>query len=291
MPHQVNIGVLNRLRNERAWTIEELAGRARCSTRTINSVLAGRLVAASTVNKLAQAFGVEVGQLLTGEAPLGEERTTDRCYTVRIKLDVQFGNFDETVDAQPVIDWIKRILRITDEIEPESMEEKSVIIALDLSKQEAARLLREYYEFPENSPGVVSLDVLKDDLHVTEKAIEGIAYNFARCGQALDRNRSRWMYVGGFIGIAAILVLSIAGYETYWLWTRSQDGHYFNNEVETAIISMLFASVPLIFSIRAIWTSFREASRISAQMRRNHLDINRHLSVLARISQSTPGLQ
>jgi transcriptional regulator with XRE-family HTH domain len=66
---EMNDTKLRRLRQERAWSIRDLAQRAGVSTETIYSLEHGRREWAwpRTVRKLADALGVEPKELMAGE--------------------------------------------------------------------------------------------------------------------------------------------------------------------------------------------------------------------------------
>lgn len=62
---------VSRWRKERGWTQEELAAAAEMPQNHISAIETGRLVdpRASTLEKLARAFGVTTDELITGMAP------------------------------------------------------------------------------------------------------------------------------------------------------------------------------------------------------------------------------
>ena len=66
---EMNDTKLQRLRQERAWSIRKLAQRAGVSTETLYSLEHGRREWAwpRTVHKLADALGVEPKELMVGE--------------------------------------------------------------------------------------------------------------------------------------------------------------------------------------------------------------------------------
>jgi transcriptional regulator with XRE-family HTH domain len=56
--------VLKRLRTEKGWSQEELAGQAIVSKKTVENIEAGKPTYAGTLAKLAKPLGVEAKQLL-----------------------------------------------------------------------------------------------------------------------------------------------------------------------------------------------------------------------------------
>jgi transcriptional regulator with XRE-family HTH domain len=62
-------GAIQRLRIEKGWRLEDLAEKANCSLKTVESVERGAKVYPYTLSRLAGALGVEVSTLVAGSAP------------------------------------------------------------------------------------------------------------------------------------------------------------------------------------------------------------------------------
>jgi transcriptional regulator with XRE-family HTH domain len=87
---------LENLRIARGWSREQFASKAIVSTRTLDSIMAGKQAVLSTFYKLARALETPVNTIIADfeqTTPVGERR-----YTVTITLSVPYDSFDETKD-------------------------------------------------------------------------------------------------------------------------------------------------------------------------------------------------
>ena len=87
---------LENLRVARGWSREQLAAKAIVSTRTLDSIMAGKQAVLSTFSKLAKALDAPLESILEGyENPAAPE---ERLWKVTITVSTPFDRFDETKD-------------------------------------------------------------------------------------------------------------------------------------------------------------------------------------------------
>ena len=91
---KANLPKLENLRIARGWSREQLASKAILSTRTLDSIMAGKSAVLSTFSKLAKALETPVNAIVDGfEDASG---TGERCWTVTINISAPYNEFDET---------------------------------------------------------------------------------------------------------------------------------------------------------------------------------------------------
>jgi transcriptional regulator with XRE-family HTH domain len=135
---QPNLDKIESFRIKRGWTIDDLAAKAVCSPRTINSLKKGNRVQIKTVRKIAKAFGVSFESLLIGYVETPNEKGPR--VTIRIELGIPFGSFTSSAKME-FRDLLIALLQSTDGINVTSVVAGSTIITLDMSARDAFRLI------------------------------------------------------------------------------------------------------------------------------------------------------
>src|SRR5262249_35632680 len=157
--------MLRRLRTEKGWSQEELAGRAIVSKKTVENIEAGKPTYAGTLAKLAKPLGVEVSQLLgldgrprnncdledQAKRKVGPMRTLATAAGSAEGVDqnrswieiVIRGDLDSYTEEKEraLLGFIKKLLAITGNIRIINIREGSVILTLELTAQQAKQLL------------------------------------------------------------------------------------------------------------------------------------------------------
>jgi len=98
---KANLPKLEKLRIARGWSREDLATEAIISTRTLDSIMAGKSAVLSTLSKLAKALETPVNEIVYGfEEP---EQPGGRFWSITIKISAPYDKFDETRDLPEFI--------------------------------------------------------------------------------------------------------------------------------------------------------------------------------------------
>ena len=131
---------VQRLRIEKGWRVEDLADKAKCSLKTVENVERGRNVYLYTLNKFAQALGVELSTLMAGAEPPDPPKKK-WMGNVQITLNIPFGAFDESMHLVSLLNMLRDFIQAKDEIGLVSVEEGSTIITLEMSMDDIQRLI------------------------------------------------------------------------------------------------------------------------------------------------------
>jgi transcriptional regulator with XRE-family HTH domain len=98
---KANLPKLENLRIARGWSREQLASKAILSTRTLDSIMAGKSGVLSTFSKLAKAIDTPVNALVDGfEMP---QEPVNRCWSITINISAPYNAFDETKDLPEIL--------------------------------------------------------------------------------------------------------------------------------------------------------------------------------------------
>jgi len=132
---------LEKLRVERGLSREELAARAIVSTRTIDSIMAGKSAVLSTYSKLAKALRTPINTIIDGfEMPSVPYKKT---WSITISISTPYDEFDETKDLPPILK--KLVERLGgDEIWGAEVSAGSTNISFYLTDEQHAKLISEY---------------------------------------------------------------------------------------------------------------------------------------------------
>ena len=139
---------LKALRIDKGWSIEELAARAICSVRTIQSAEKSSRTVLATIAKLAKALAVEVRELMADPPPAFQEvpeRATGRI-EVHINLNISFENFDETEPLILFIEELSRQAATKGAIVVNGVASGSVAIILSMDREDATSLILRFSE-------------------------------------------------------------------------------------------------------------------------------------------------
>jgi len=159
--------MLKRLRTEKGWSQEELAGRAIVSKKTVENIEAGKPTYAGTLAKLAKSLGIEAKQLLALDGrrqancaledqakrkveqvrspAIAAGRDAEGADQNRSWIEIVIGgdldNFTEEKE-RALFGVIKKLLVITGNIRLINIREGSVILTLELTAEQAKQLLQ-----------------------------------------------------------------------------------------------------------------------------------------------------
>jgi transcriptional regulator with XRE-family HTH domain len=146
---------LEKLRVARGWSREQLASKAIVSTRTLDSIMAGKQAVLSTFSKLAKALDTPVNTIVEGyEVP--EPNT--RLWSVTITISTPFDSFDE-VDGLP--EFLTKLLQRIggNEVGGPDVFPGSTQISLYLTESQYYKLMHEYEAGNLNDLGVIDINV------------------------------------------------------------------------------------------------------------------------------------
>jgi len=138
---KANTTKLENLRIARGWSREQLAAKAIVSTRTLDSIMAGKQAVLSTFSKLATALQTPVNTIVDGfelpQAPYG------RSWSITISISTPYDEFDETKDLPQLL---KKLLERLggDEIWGAKASAGSTKILFYLTDEQYAKLMSEY---------------------------------------------------------------------------------------------------------------------------------------------------
>jgi transcriptional regulator with XRE-family HTH domain len=129
------------LRKKKGWTVADLASKAYCSVKTIESIESGKGCLPFMLNKVARAFKIEEPEtLLVGAATLTGRRR------VFVDLDEDYHSFDQTVQLSELIKQLIALAGMKGEVRVIDVTESSVRIELDLDEEDYSQLFVAYYE-------------------------------------------------------------------------------------------------------------------------------------------------
>lgn len=132
---------IKRLRLEKGWRAEDLARKALCSQKTIENAERGANLYLFTLAKVAKALGVAYQTLLPAPIPASNPQPQQRRIDVQITLSIPFAEFDESEQLVGFIELLKRLLPTRDEIHVKAVSDGSVVLTIELSAEDAAKLL------------------------------------------------------------------------------------------------------------------------------------------------------
>ena len=126
---------------------EDLAAAAKCSVRTISNAERGERVYPYFLKKIAAALEVPYSSLLAddGDAPPEPAAPLPRV-EVRIVLGVQFGEFDQSTELVTLIERLVEVIGAKYVVEVKAVTPGSVVVTIELSEDDALRLLAAFKE-------------------------------------------------------------------------------------------------------------------------------------------------
>lgn len=142
---KASIMKLESLRVARGWSREELASKAIVSTRTLDSLMAGKPGVLSTFSKIAKALGTPVDTIID----IPQEKLAlpklpgNRCIEIVIRIPTDFDKFDETKQLPKVLRRIASMLG-GDEIWGAEVEAGSTAIRFYLTKEQYQKFIAAY---------------------------------------------------------------------------------------------------------------------------------------------------
>jgi transcriptional regulator with XRE-family HTH domain len=154
---QANLQTLERLRVARGWSREQLAAKAIVSTRTLDSIMAGKQAVLFTFSKLAKALDTPVTEIVDGfEEP---KPRGDRRYTVTITISAPYDEYDEAKDLPEFLQ--KLLSRVGgDQIWGVEAKAGSVEIRFCLTEEQHAKLIAAL-----EAGTLGDLDIVRMDVH------------------------------------------------------------------------------------------------------------------------------
>lgn len=137
---------VKRLRIARGWRVEDLAVKAKCSIKTVGNVEHGASIYLFTLSKFAEALGVECISLMAGK----KETATDpvnkhRRFEVQVKLSIPYNDFDESEQLIQFVKALRDLLKGDDDMNVTNVEDGSVVITLEMSEENVARLFKAHW--------------------------------------------------------------------------------------------------------------------------------------------------
>lgn len=151
-----NKEMIETLRKQKGWSVQQLSEEAEIGMRTAQKAVAGIPVGMDSLRRIADALEVEYDDLLLGNAsPL----------RMKVQVVIQLDLF--RAEAKEVADFIKllgKTLPASHEIVIKEMRDGSLIITLDMSHEDAVRLVSLFPDLGER---------MRDILRETP---EGMAY-------------------------------------------------------------------------------------------------------------------
>ncbi len=139
---QADIKKLESLRIARGWSREQFADKAIVSTRTLDSILAGKQAVLSTLSKLAKALDTPVQTIVDGFEQESPQRPADRRWTITITISGPYDKYDETKDLP---EFLTKILSRVggDELWGAKAAVGSIKIRFYLTGEQNAKLISE----------------------------------------------------------------------------------------------------------------------------------------------------
>ena len=135
---KANLPKLENLRIARGWSREQLASKAILSTRTLDSIMAGKSAVLSTLSKLAKALETPVETIVDGFESESLQRPPDRRWTVTISISAPYDAYDETKDLPEFL--TKLLSRVGgDQIWGAEVSLGSTLIRFDLTEEQYAQ--------------------------------------------------------------------------------------------------------------------------------------------------------
>jgi transcriptional regulator with XRE-family HTH domain len=125
-------------RLQKAWRVEDLAGHARCSVRTVESVERGEKVYRFTMAKIAQALGVDYKTLLAEDAPAAVQR---KRIVVQITVEIPYQDVDESGLTAFIESLQKGVRSFSNNMEVVNMVEGSTILFVEMDEADALALI------------------------------------------------------------------------------------------------------------------------------------------------------
>jgi transcriptional regulator with XRE-family HTH domain len=115
---RANVKALKRLRTAKGWSQGELAKKAGCSKRTIESIESGNCGYLYIIGNLAKALAVEVVQLMDEDAEIADPAKShpDNTISAWAVIEGDVSSFDQTDPLQQLVENMKLVLGATHEI-------------------------------------------------------------------------------------------------------------------------------------------------------------------------------
>jgi transcriptional regulator with XRE-family HTH domain len=146
---------LEKLRVARGWSREQLASKAIVSTRTLDSIMAGKQAVLSTLSKLAKALDTPVEKIVEGYE---DPEPNTRLWSVTITISTPFETFNE-VDDLPEF-FTKLLQKIGgNEVGGPDVLPGSTQISFYLTESQYYKLMQEYKAGNLNDLGVIDINV------------------------------------------------------------------------------------------------------------------------------------
>jgi transcriptional regulator with XRE-family HTH domain len=145
---------LEKLRVARGWSREQLASKAIVSTRTLDSIMAGKQAVLSTFSKLAKALDTPVNTIVECyEVP----EPNMRLWSITITISTPFDTFNE-VDDLP--DFLQKLLQRVggNDVGNPSVSAGSTQISFYLTESQYNKLMHEYKAGNLNDLGVIDIN-------------------------------------------------------------------------------------------------------------------------------------
>ena len=168
---KTNLPKLEKLRIARGWSREDLATEAIISTRTLDSIMAGKSAVLSTLSKLAKALETPVDAIVDGfQEP---EVPNARCWKVTITLSAPYDGFDETKELPEFL--TKLLARIGgDQVLMPEVSVGSIKIQFYLTDEQNLPFHAQYTEMASDLShlGLVKIKIEPDDTFIQPKTLD-----------------------------------------------------------------------------------------------------------------------
>jgi len=127
---------IKRLRVAKGWTVEDLAGKAICSPKTLQNIEKGNRVYLSTLSKLAKPLAVEIMTLVQGGKPPTQPPEPPKPQSgiqMQFVLSIPFDQFDESEQLGGFIEFLKQFMKGGGNINVVGVAPGSTIITVEVS--------------------------------------------------------------------------------------------------------------------------------------------------------------
>lgn len=177
-------------RLRKGWRTQDLADKAECSKRTVESVEAGNAVYAFTLSQIAAALGEPTEKLVAGATMPPPQ---DDMVRITVELAFPFHKFDQSDQLKALITFMQQFTK--GELEPCALRESSVSIDLLLHKDDLYKLVQAFLDLKleplrinklvspviDNEPLQVLLDIQAFSVnHIYAMSSDGAAMRFER---------------------------------------------------------------------------------------------------------------
>ncbi len=161
---EIRADMVKSLRLKEGWTVEQLANQAHCSVKTIQNVEHGHNIYLATLIKIAKALKVDHQALLADTAipaavaegsPQSPNVKTRNIYIILAINSV--ADFDEATQLPKLVEELRKVASIHENINIKSVVDSSVKITLDMHEDDVLSLVSAFIAGSLQPLGIVEL--------------------------------------------------------------------------------------------------------------------------------------